>query len=153
MGEGQPCSGFECCGLWDSPHGSHCCLSVFYTMIVAKYFSESEFQKCDPPCSLQNMNQGFMNLLDRLRMVAGIPLVLNSAYRSQDYERRKGRSGNGDHPQGKGVDIRCNTSQNRHKILQAAYALGIPRIGVGKTYIHIGIGTGLPQQVTWDYYE
>ena len=123
-------------------------------MVKSRHFKEAEFQRCNPPCSLQDMDQSFMNLLDSIRDLAGIPLVLNSAYRSVAYDKSKGRSGNGDHPQRKGVDIRCTTSANRYKILKAAFTLNVPRIGVGKTFIHIGKGVnGLPQEVVWDYYE
>lgn len=120
-------------------------------MITSKYFKEQEFKKCTPSCSLQDMDQEFMNLLDALRAAAGIPLVLNCAYRSPAWEKSKGRSGSGDHPQAKAVDIRCNDSTNRFKILHAAYKLGIKRIGIAKTYIHIGAGSNLPTQVAWMY--
>lgn len=122
-------------------------------MITAKYFTESEFRQCVPSCSLQDMDQDFMRKLDNARYQAGIPFVLNSAYRSVAYEKSKGRSGQGDHPQRKGVDIRCNTSSNRMKIIRALLDNGFTRIGIGKTYIHAGMGVNLPQNVIWHYYE
>ena len=88
--------------------------------ITAKHFSESEFQRCTPPCSLQDMKQDFMNRLDTVRDVAGIPLVINCAYRSKQYDLSKGRSGNSAHTKGLAVDIRCTTSANAFKIVQAA---------------------------------
>jgi len=97
------------------------------------------------------MDQGFMVLLDKLRETAGIPLVINCAYRPVEWEKQQGRSGTGDHPQRKAVDIRCNDSLNRHRILQAAFKLGIRRIGVAKTFIHIGDGDNLPKDVVWMY--
>lgn len=121
--------------------------------ITAKYFSEQEFKRCSPACSLQNMDQEFMNKLDKVREMAKIPLVLNSAYRNVAWEKSKKRSGKGDHPQGKGVDIRCNTSENRFKILHAAIMVGFTRIGIGKTYIHLGDGDNLPSPVIWHYYD
>lgn len=122
-------------------------------MITAKFFTESEFRHCVPPCSLQDMDQQFMIQLDNARKQAGIPFVLNSAFRSVAYEKSKGRSGAGDHPQHKGVDIRCNTSSNRMKIVRALLENGFTRIGIGKTYIHAGMGKDLPQNVIWHYYE
>ena len=122
-------------------------------MITAKFFTESEFRRCVPPCSLQDMDQQFMLQLDNARKQAGIPFVLNSAFRSVAYEKSKGRTGAGDHPQGKGVDIRCNTSSNRMKIVRALLDNGFTRIGIGKTYIHAGMGKDLPQNVIWHYYE
>ena len=122
-------------------------------MITAKFFTESEFRRCVPSCSLQDMDQQFMLQLDNARKQAGIPFVLNSAFRSVAYEKSKGRTGAGDHPQRKGVDIRCNTSSNRMKIVRALLDNGFTRIGIGKTYIHAGMGKDLPQNVIWHYYE
>ena len=121
--------------------------------ITAKYFTEAEFRRCTPPCSLQDMDQQFMRKLDASREEAGIPYVLNSAYRSRAWELSKGRTGRGDHPQGKGVDIKCNTSVNRMKIVRALLDNGIRRIGIAKTYVHAGDGDDLPKDVIWDYYD
>lgn len=120
-------------------------------MITSKYFKENEFESCIPVCSLQDMSQTFIDKLDMLRSIAGIPLVLNCAYRSVEWERLKGRNMSGDHPQGKGVDIRCNTSQNRYKILKAAFQVGFRRIGVANGFIHVGDGDHLPNDVIWMY--
>lgn len=122
-------------------------------MITARHFSESEFRACVPSCSLQNMKQGTMNRLDKAREIAGIPFVLNSAYRSVAWERSKGRTGTGAHTLGRAVDIRCNTSQNRMKIVRAALQAGFNRIGIGKTYVHLDDDPALPQGVIWHYYQ
>ena len=122
-------------------------------MITAKHFSESEFQRCDPPCTMQVMSQTLLNKLDKAREKAGIPFVLNCAYRSNAYDISKGRSGFGAHTKGLAVDIRCNTSANRFKIVSALLACGFTRIGIGKTFIHADIDKTLPQNVIFDYYE
>lgn len=121
-------------------------------MITAKHFNESEFKACTPKCSLQNMNQGTMNKLDRARELAGIPFVLNSAYRSVSYERSKGRTGTSAHTTGHAVDIRCNTSANRMKIVQACLQVGFRRIGISKTYVHVDDDFNHAQDVMWHYY-
>lgn len=119
---------------------------------MAKYFSEKEFQRCTPSCSLSDMDADFMDLLDKLREKSGIPLVINCAYRSKEYDIMKNRSGNSAHTKGKAADIRCYDSQNRFKILKAAIELGINRIGIGENYIHIDNDLTLPQNVIWHYY-
>jgi len=120
-------------------------------MITSRHFSEIEFNRCTPSCSLQDMNQAFMHKLDRLRDKAGIPLTLNSAYRSIAWEKSKGRSGSGDHPQGKGADIRCYASNTRYKIVKAAFEIGFRRIGIAKNFVHVGDGNNLPNDVIWLY--
>lgn len=122
-------------------------------MITAKYFSEAEFAKCAPSCSLQDMEQGTMDRLDEVRRLAGIPLVLNSAYRSVEHEKKQGRAGTSAHTLGRAVDIRCNDSANRYKIVKAALEAGFTRIGIGKTYIHLDDSTTHPQGVIWHYYK
>lgn len=122
-------------------------------MKKARYFVDKEFQRCTPPCSIEDMDDEFLYMLDSVRHEAGIPLVLNSAYRSPEYEKSKGRSGTGAHTYGLAVDIRCTSGVNRLKILQAAIKCGIKRIGIAKNYIHIDQGdrVGLPQNI-WTYY-
>lgn len=119
---------------------------------MSKYFSAAEFKRCDPPCDISQMDAGFLATLDKIREAAGIPLVINCAYRSRQHDLAKGRSGNSAHTKGLAVDIRCNTSANRQKIVRAAIACGINRIGIGKTFVHIDADKSLPQNVMWDYY-
>ena len=123
-------------------------------MKQARYFKDAEFKKCTPPCSIEDMDEDFLYMLDAIRHTAGIPLVLNSAYRSVQYEKSKGRSGSGAHTYGMAVDIRCTSGVNRLKIIEAAIKCGIVRIGIAKTYIHVDIGerVGLPANI-WTYYE
>lgn len=122
-------------------------------MKTAKYFKDAEFKRCVPPCTIEDMEEDTLYLLDRTRELAGIPLVLNCAYRSVAYDKAKGRSGNSAHTKGRGVDIRCNTSQNRMKIVKAALEAGFTRIGIGRTFVHLDNDWTLPQNVIWHYYE
>ena len=120
-------------------------------MITSKYFNEKEFVNCTPSCSLQNMQQSLMDKLDEARELAGIPFVINCAYRSVKWDKSKGRSGNSAHITGHAVDIRCNTDKNRFKIIEALIKVGFKRIGVAKTFIHADNSPTLSQQVTWMY--
>ncbi len=122
-------------------------------MNKAKYFTDSEFKRCTPSCSIDDMNAGFLATLDKIREKAGIPLVITCAYRSVAHEKSKGRSGNSAHTKGLAVDIRCTNNSNRYKIINAAIACGINRIGIAGTYIHIDQGdqVGLPKDVSWMY--
>ena len=119
---------------------------------MSKYFKPSEFKACVPSCKIEDMDAGFLQVLDQVREKAGIPLVLNCAYRSVAYDKSKGRTGNSAHTRGKAVDIRCNSSATRMKIVAAALACGITRIGIGRTFVHIDNDKSLAQGVMWDYY-
>lgn len=117
-----------------------------------KYFTEKEFKRCTPPCSMSDMDADFLNLLDELREMADIPLIITCAYRSKDYDLAKGRSGNSAHTKGKAVDIKYGSSAEAFKIIQSAISLGINRIGIGSNFIHIDSDDSLPQGVIWTYY-
>lgn len=49
---------------------------------TSRYFSEKEFNRCFPICFLSDMDQVFIDKLDAARKLAGVPFVLNCAYRS-----------------------------------------------------------------------
>ncbi len=100
------------------------------------YFSESEFKACVPSCSKADMHPETLCKLNNARHIAGIPFVLNSAYRSPAHDKSKGRSGTGAHTLGRAVDIRCHTSENRAKVLTALIEAGFERIGIYPTFIH-----------------
>lgn len=120
-------------------------------MVKSKYFSNNEFRACVPSCSLQNMQQSTMSKLDTAREIADIPFVINSAYRSSAHDKSKGRSGTGAHTLGRAVDIRCNDSGSRFKILNAIIKAGFNRIGIAKTFIHADDSEIHKQKIIWLY--
>lgn len=119
---------------------------------MAKYFTETEFNYCTPSCSIKDMNSHFINLLDNIRERAGIPFILTCAYRSREWDLKKGRSGNSAHTKGLAVDIKYNSSADAFKIIESAMYFGIKRIGIGRTFIHLDMDDSLPQNVIWNYY-
>lgn len=118
-------------------------------MIKSKYFSESEFERCNPPCSLQDMKQDAMDMFDKARELAGIPFVINSAYRTVEHEKARKRAGTSAHTLGRAIDIQCQNESNRFKILTALLDVGFTRIGVYDTFIHADNSTRHVQKVIW----
>ncbi len=116
-----------------------------------KYFNESDFINAHPSCRIEQMNTEFIHLLDKAREIAGIPFIINSAYRSVNYEKGIGRKGTSSHTKGIAVDIRASDSTSRFKIMKALMDVGINRIGIAKTFIHADIDKEKPQEVLWDY--
>lgn len=100
------------------------------------FFSEREFNSLTPSCSLDDMSPGFMTKLDFARSLAGIPFVLNCAYRSPEWDKSKGRTGLSYHCSGRAVDIRCNDSENRYKIIAACLKAGL-KVGIYKNFLHV----------------
>lgn len=120
---------------------------------MSRYFSDAEFRRCSPSCSIDQMDKAFLARLDNARERAGIPFVLNSAYRSPAHDKALGRSGNSAHTKGLAVDIRCSTSQNRMKVVRALLDEGFTRIGIGANFVHADMDSSLPQNVMFDYYD
>jgi len=120
-------------------------------MTKSKYFSEREFDLCTPSCSLQDMKQSTMSKFDTAREIAGIPFVINSAYRSSEWDKAKGRSGTGAHTLGMAMDIRCQSDRNRFKVIDALLKAGFTRIGIAKTYIHADDSENHTPEVAWVY--
>jgi hypothetical protein len=119
--------------------------------ITSRWFKEAEFKQCNPPCSLQDMNQETMSKADKARDIAGIPMVVNCAHRSPAWDKERGRSGTGSHTKGRGLDFRCNSERNRFVLVAALLKAGFTRIGIAKTYIHADDSPTHTQEIIWLY--
>lgn len=108
-----------------------------------RYFREEEF---DHP---EKMSHELLARLDYARVQAGVPFVITSDYREDPDPDDEEMSS---HALGKAVDIRCNDSRTRTRILRAAYASGFRRVGIYDRHIHLDVATesdGFPVDVTW----
>lgn len=103
---------------------------------MSKYFHDLEFKACTPGCDIKQMDEMFLRRLDTLREACGFPLVLNCAYRSPEWDKERGRSGNSYHTKGIAVDIRCYDSCKRAVIVRRALILGFS-VGVYSSFLHI----------------
>lgn len=115
-----------------------------------RYFTDSDFKKAVPSCSIDDMSSVLLKKLDWVRFYAGIPIRINSAFRSVDYEISKGRSGTSSHCKGLAVDIACKSSSDRQRILTAILNSGFQRVGIAKTFIHVDIDSDKPVAI-WLY--
>ena len=107
---------------------------------MSKYFKNIE----------ENMNADFLNKLDEAREYAGIPFVINSAYRSPTHPLSI-KNPTSSHIKGLAVDIRCNTSRNRFIVLDALIAVGFNRIGIADNFIHVDLDLSKSDNVIWTY--
>ena len=107
---------------------------------MSKYFKEIE----------NNMDVNFLAKLDEAREFAGIPFVINSAYRSPTHPESI-KNPTSSHIKGLAVDIKSNDSITRFKMLNALIAVGFNRIGIAKTFIHVDLDYDKSQNVIWTY--
>lgn len=114
-------------------------------------FSASEFD-CKHT-GRNEMKTEFMDRLQALRTAYGKPMKITSGYRhpSHPVEARKGHS-NGEHTRGMCADIACASGSERYELVYLALSHGFHRIGIAKTFLHLGLGgPGLPSNVIWEY--
>lgn len=104
-----------------------------------EYFSDSEFARCSPPCSINQLSPVLLDRLSVARERAGIPFVITSAYRSREYEIKHGRNGSSSHCLGLAIDIKCTSSFQRYYMVKALLECGFYRIGVYPRHIHVDI--------------
>lgn len=107
---------------------------------MSKYFKEIE----------ANMDKRFLFVLDEAREFAGIPFIINSAYRSPDHPESI-KNPRSSHIKGLAVDIKATDSATRFKIVEALVSVGFTRIGIADTFIHVDLDFDKKQNVIWTY--
>ena len=110
---------------------------------TVKFFKPSEFKEPD------RVSPALVYNLDQARQMAKGPMVITSSYRPSTGPRDSAHK-----PDGKGiyhaVDIRCDQSKDRFRILTAAIGAGFVRIGLYTHHIHLDVArTGFDQNVAW----
>lgn len=79
------------------------------------------------------------------------PFRITSGYRCERLNRRVGGVANSEHLTGEGVDIAFNSIDDAVKMAEIFIKLGIKRIGLGWSFLHIGISPKHPQPVVFVY--
>jgi len=110
---------------------------------MSKYFKELD--------NLDKMDKTFLLKLDEARERAGIPFVINSAYRSPEHNAKIGGKPNSSHLRGLAVDISVTNSRQRFIVLNALLEVGFTRIGIADTFIHVDLDNGKSKDVIWTY--
>jgi zinc D-Ala-D-Ala carboxypeptidase len=114
------------------------------------YFTETELE-CHCGCGLRNTTPKHRSMLNSAREIAGIPFYVTSGSRCVEHNAKVGGKPTSDHLTGEGTDIICAFSGDRYKIIDAAICAGFKRIGIAKTFIHLGSNKDNPQEVLWLY--
>ena len=92
-----------------------------------------------------------LDCLDETRGRAGVPFVISSGPRCPAYNQSIGGAPFSEHMDGDGADVACYDSRTRFLIIQAAIHSGINRIGIAKTFVHLGVSPSNDQDVVWVY--
>lgn len=114
------------------------------------YFDPDEF-KCNCGCKQNKMDSRFCGRLDFARSQAGVPFIINSAYRCPTYNKTVGGKPNSAHTLGCAVDIAVANSHQRFKILESLIRGNFNRIGIANSFIHVDDDRTKPKEVCWLY--
>ncbi len=111
------------------------------------HFTDDEFLcRCGrPECDAPTKPSRLLRLyLDRMREMYDAPIVVNSGNRCAFWNEHEGGVAGSEHERAEGcegADVRCLGSRERWKMLDAARQAGFTRVGIGKTFLHVGVGT------------
>ncbi len=118
-------------------------------------FSDNEL-RCKCGCNRNDIDPGFMDKLVVIRKAVGFPMILSSAYRCPEYNRKVSSTGpDGPHTKG-AVDVLVFGSK-AYAVMAAAFRHGMTGIGVSqkgthaKRFIHLDDLTTPPRPWPWSY--
>ena len=117
-----------------------------------KYFTEAEF-KCSH-CGKVEMDQRFIDRLNRLRESYGKPLRVTSGYRCPQHPIEAQKSATGAHTSGKAVDFGVQ-GQEAYTVLRIGLEIGFRGIGVQQKgtgrFIHLDDWDVPNRPTVWSY--
>lgn len=109
--------------------------------MTGKYFKESEFDSPDLPGSGCNINEDLVKALDFVREGIGIPMRVNSGYRTEAHNKKVGGKKHSQHRLGNAADIHID-SQDMGDVIESMFIQirGL-RCGIGRynSFIHLDI--------------
>ena len=112
-----------------------------------RHFVEEELE-CNCGCGGQAKPR-FIEQLDKARENAGVPFVITSGFRCENYNREVGGVPDSAHTKGLAADIRVSTSHHRYVIVRGLYEAGFERLGVYQNFIHADIDPDKPTKIMW----
>lgn len=116
---------------------------------MTRFFKSKELA-C-PCCGSCLVDKEALERLDKARFIAGLPFIINSAYRCRKHNEEVGGKNTSEHLSGKAFDIKCTDSRTRLIIIDALLKAGFDRIGIAKTYIHADTSNVKDRNVMWLY--
>ena len=98
-------------------------------MILSRNFNSDEFDSRDTKGTGMLMDKQFIGQLQKAREIAGIPFVINSGYRTREYNKFIGGVPNSAHTKGKAADIAIkNDNVGKKPITLSSYIYNFIKI-------------------------
>ena len=120
-------------------------------------FTENEFKcKCGVCGGEIEMQEHFLDKLQKVREIVGIPMHITSGYRCAAHPSEvKKPAGPGAHHEGVAADIACNSSM-AYLLMRAAFQVGLSGVGVSQRaakprYVHLDASGSALRPNVWSY--
>lgn len=104
---------------------------------MTAHFKLSEFQ-CKDGSTTIILNPKLIAMLEKLRIKAGKPLIINSAYRTPTYNKRVGGAKNSQHMVGNAADIVIK-GMTVEQVAKMAEEIGFDGIGRYDSFTHVDV--------------
>lgn len=141
--------------LWADYEGK-CRDFIAYTDVPASILEEYKGKWPYPnftPTEVYKLDLKLVDKLQAIRTKTGIPMKIESGWRSPEHNENVGGVQDSAHTKGLAVDIRCRNSRERFLLKKAAFEEGFRRIGDGqeRNFLHLDIDPSKDQDVEWYY--
>jgi len=104
---------------------------------VSKNFKLKEFQ-CKDGNHQVRLDSQLLKKLQELRDRIGKPIIINSGYRTKEYNKLIGGSPNSQHLLGRAADISM-TNMNPREVARVAEEIGFGGIGIYRDFLHVDV--------------
>lgn len=112
-----------------------------------------DLSACVPSCDLVDIHPDLVELIRRAQHLAGFTFTITSAFRPKSWEFSRGRDGSSSHTKHLAIDVSTIDSHTRFKVLGSLLCVGVPRLGVGKNFIHADIDETKAHPIIFHYYD
>ena len=116
-----------------------------------KHFKISEFDSPDEVGSGERMDADVLRMIDQARELFGKPIRINSGVRSITQNHKVGGSKTSSHLKGHAIDVSCDNSADRFRLIEILLLVGFNRLGIAKTFIHVDNDPNKSKNVIWVY--
>ncbi len=89
--------------------------------------------------------------LERIRQLYRKPIVVLSGVRCVEQNAAVGGTCDSEHLVGKAADVACADSAARMALVKFALLADVRRVGIGRTFLHLGVSSSHDQDVCWLY--
>lgn len=117
------------------------------TQTASKYFKSNEF-KCKDGSNVVFIDDNLVTVLHAIRNHFGVPVTINSGYRTYAHNKKQGGASKSQHMLGKAADIVVKGKTPKEVFEYAKTLTGAKGIGLYKSFVHVDVRDG--NRTTWN---